>query len=329
MQRSRLYKNGVLVEQDFDLGRVRALKRDKNSFFWIDLVAPSAGILEDLGANLGLNELALEDALKGRQRTKLEHYDSHLFVNAYTARFVAQKSGERATSELVSDEIAIFVTANGLVTVRDDDGFDVRKLLAKWDESTELASAGVTFLFWALLDMIVDSYFEVIDRLNEYVEDLEQQLFDEENPPVQFQHETYRLRKSLVMLRRVAVPMREVLNPIVRTDPAVLNGKLMPYFQDVYDHVMRVADWTDSLRDLVTTLIETNLTIQSNRMNLVMKKVTSWAAIIAVPTAITGFYGQNIPYPGYDQPWGFWVSTGLIIVGSGALYLVFKKKEWL
>ena len=123
--------------------------------------------------------------------------------------------------------------------------------------------------------------------------------------------------------------MREVLSPIVRTDPAVLNGKLMPYFQDVYDHVMRVADWTDSLRDLVTTLIETNLTIQSNRMNLVMKKVTSWAAIIAVPTAITGFYGQNIPYPGYDQPWGFWVSTGLIILGSGALYLVFKKKEWL
>ncbi|MEN9607043.1 MAG: hypothetical protein RL605_871 [Actinomycetota bacterium] len=329
MQRSRLYKNGVLVEQDFDLDRVRALKRDKNSFFWIDLVAPTAEQLGILGAELGLNELAIEDALKGRQRTKMEHYDSHLFVNAYTARFVLDEKDGKQTSELASDEIAIFVTSNALITVRDDEGFDVKKLLAKWDESAELTTAGVTYLFWALLDMIVDSYFVVIDHLNEYVEDLEQELFDEETTPTHFQRETYRLRKSLVMLRRVAVPMREVLSPIVRTDPAVLNGKLMPYFQDVYDHVMRVADWTDSLRDLVTTLIETNLTIQSNRMNLVMKKVTSWAAIIAVPTAITGFYGQNVPYPGYDQAWGFWASTGLIVLGGGILYFVFKKKDWL
>lgn len=329
MRRSRLYKNGELVEQDFDLDRVRAIKRDKNSFFWIDLVAPTAEELGLLGHELGLSELAIEDALKGRQRTKIEHYESHLFVNAYTARFVADAVGASDGAELASDEIAVFVTHNGLVTVRDDEGFDIRKLLAKWDESTELASAGVTYLFWALLDLIVDSYFVVIDQLNEYVEELEQQLFDEDQTPVSFQRETYRLRKSLVMLRRVAVPMREVLSPIVRTDPAVLNGKMMPYFQDVYDHVMRVADWTDSLRDLVTTLIETNLTLQGNRMNLVMKKVTSWAAIIAVPTAITGFYGQNIPYPGYDQPWGFWFSTGLIIFGSGALYLVFKKKDWL
>ncbi|MEY4742143.1 MAG: hypothetical protein RL672_893 [Actinomycetota bacterium] len=328
MQRSRLYKNGVLVEQDFDLDRVRALKRDKTAFFWIDLVAPTREQLDLLGAELGLNELALEDALNGRQRTKIEHYDSHLFVNAYTARFVA-RDDKTAFSELASDEIAIFVTSNALITVRDDEGFDVRKLLAKWDESAELASAGVTFLFWALLDNIVDSYFVVIDNLNEYVEDLEQELFNEDNTPTHFQRETYRLRKSLVTLRRIAVPMREVLSPIVRTDPAVLNGKLMPYFQDIYDHVMRVADWTDSLRDLVTTLIETNLTIQGNRMNMVMKKVTSWAAIIAVPTAITGFYGQNVPYPGFNEVSGFWVSTGLIVLGSATLYFIFKKKDWL
>lgn len=323
MQRSRLYKNGVLAEENFELDRVRSLKRDRNAFFWIDLVAPTKQQLELLGQELGLNELALEDAMNGRQRTKLEHYDSHLFVNAYTARF----KGENA--ELVSDEIAIFVTKNALVTVRDDEGFDVRKLTNKWDESRELASAGVTFLFWALLDIIVDSYFLVIDSLNEFVEDLETDLFDDSTTPEHFQRQSYRLRKSLVMLRRVAVPMREVVSPIVRTDPVVLNGELMPYFQDVYDHVMRVADWTDSLRDLVTTLIETNLTIQGNRMNLVMKKVTSWAAIIAVPTAITGFYGQNIPYPGFGEAWGFWFSTASIVIISGALYLVFKKKEWL
>jgi magnesium transporter len=131
------------------------------------------------------------------------------------------------------------------------------------------------------------------------------------------------------MLRRLAVPMREVLNPLVKLDVKFLENAMYPYYQDVYDHVMRVADWTDSLRDLITTLLETNLTIQGNQMNLVMKKVTSWAAIIAVPTAITGFYGQNVPYPGFDSEWGFWVSTGAIVVISTGLYIAFKRRDWL
>jgi magnesium transporter len=118
-------------------------------------------------------------------------------------------------------------------------------------------------------------------------------------------------------------------SPIVKRDTQVIGNAMFPYFQDIYDHVMRVADWTDSLRDLVTTLLETNLTIQGNRMNLVMKKVTSWAAIIAVPTAITGFYGQNVPYPGFGSVEGFWASTIIILLGSGTLYYVFKKKDWL
>jgi magnesium transporter len=120
-----------------------------------------------------------------------------------------------------------------------------------------------------------------------------------------------------------------VLNPIVRRDVQVIRNDMAAYFQDIYDHVMRVSDWTESLRDLVTTLLETNLTIQGNRMNLVMKKVTSWAAIIAVPTAITGFYGQNVPYPGFGTITGFWVSTGLMVVISGALYVSFRRRDWL
>jgi magnesium transporter len=104
---------------------------------------------------------------------------------------------------------------------------------------------------------------------------------------------------------------------------------MMAYFQDIYDHVMRVADWTDSLRDLVTTLLETNLTIQGNRMNMVMKKVTSWAAIIAVPTAITGWFGQNVPYLGFSSVWGVWMSAGSIVVVSLALYWAFKRNDWL
>jgi magnesium transporter len=123
--------------------------------------------------------------------------------------------------------------------------------------------------------------------------------------------------------------MREVINPLLKHNGDILHNEMLPYYQDLYDHIMRVADWTDSLRDLVTTLLETNLTLQGNRMNMIMKQVTSWAAIIAVPTAITGFYGQNVPYWGFGEAAGFWTSNILIVGISGILYWTFKKRDWL
>ena len=123
--------------------------------------------------------------------------------------------------------------------------------------------------------------------------------------------------------------MREAVNTLMRRDLELVTEELMPYYQDVYDHVLRVTEWTESLRDLVTTILETRLTIQGNRLNVITKKVTSWAAIIAVPTAITGFYGQNVPYPGFGQTVGVIASTVLIVVLSGILYLAFKRHDWL
>jgi magnesium transporter len=115
----------------------------------------------------------------------------------------------------------------------------------------------------------------------------------------------------------------------MRPDLDVVDGPLLPYYRDVYDHVLRAGEWTESLRDLVASVMETNLSVQANRMNLIMKKVTSWAAIIAVPTAITGFYGQNLPYPGFGQQSGFIVSSAVIVVVSLTLYFAFRHWDWL
>jgi magnesium transporter len=144
-----------------------------------------------------------------------------------------------------------------------------------------------------------------------------------------FEPHTFELRKSLVRLRRVVLPMREVVNSLMRPDLHTVDEAMMPYYQDVYDHVLRATEWTESLRDLVTTVLETNLTIQGNRLNVITKKVTSWAAIIAVPTAITGFYGQNMPYPGFGHQSGFYVSTVAIIVLSVGLYFLFRRRDWI
>lgn len=323
MRRSRVYENGQVVKTNFPLKELVALKDSPNKFFWIDLVAPTEKELLVIGNELGLNKLALEDAFSGRQRPKLEHYESHLFINAYTSRF------KRKSKKLISEEIAIFVTHNAVITVRDDESFDIKSLMKRWDDSIELAPNGVSFLLWGLLDVIVDGYFEAVEELDIEIESLEELMFASTRIDTAIQQRTYELRKALVMLRRLAVPMREVLNPLVKLDVKFLDNAMYPYFQDVYDHVMRVADWTDSLRDLITTLLETNLTMQGNQMNLIMKKVTSWAAIIAVPTAITGWYGQNIPYLGFDQQWGVWTSAGSIVVVSGLLYIAFKRRDWL
>jgi magnesium transporter len=123
--------------------------------------------------------------------------------------------------------------------------------------------------------------------------------------------------------------MREVVNSLLRRDLHVIDEEITPYFQDVYDHVLRAAEWTDSLRDLVTNVLETQVNLRGMRLNLVMKQVTSWAAIIAVPTAVTGFYGQNVPYPGFGHASGFWASTLITLCLSGLLYLIFRRKGWL
>jgi magnesium transporter len=216
-----------------------------------------------------------------------------------------------------------------LITIRKDEGFDVDGLVKRWDDSPDLAGHGVAFLLHGFLDDIVDGHFAAVQTLDGEIEDLQDQLFADSGPGVEVQRRSFELRKSLVRLRRVVLPMREVVNTVMRRDIRVLDAEMTPYYQDVYDHVLRATEWTESLRDLVSTILETRITIQGNRLNEVMKKLTSWAAIIAIPTAVTGFYGQNVPYPGFQQPGGFLSSIILIVTLGVGLYIYFKKKEWL
>jgi magnesium transporter len=323
MARTRLYKDGELDCENFAVGEISDHLAEPDAFVWLDYCAPTAEELATIAQELQLHPLAVEDVVSEHQRPKLDRYDTHLFVNAYTLRL------DTASGELHTSEIGMFITANALVTVRKDEGVDIDGIVERWDESRELAKHGVSFLLWGVLDFIVDGHFEAVQSLDTEIEALEDLLFDEQPRESEVQRRSFELRKSLVLLRRLVQPMREVVNSLMRRDLHVLDQAMVPYYQDVYDHVLRATDWTESLRDLVTTILETNIAIQGNRMNLVMKKVTSWAAIIAVPTAITGFYGQNVPYPGFAAHWGFWFSSALIVVVSGGLYLAFRSRDWI
>ncbi|MEY4312955.1 MAG: hypothetical protein RLZZ319_464 [Actinomycetota bacterium] len=323
MIQGRIYRDGHLTNETIAPESIDALHKDRDVVYWIDLVEPTAEQIAHIASVLDLDSTHAEDAIHGRQRPKLEISRHYLYINAYTTTY------DETTREVVSEEIAIFLTHNGLVTVRDDPNADLSPILRHWDDSARAGSHGVDYLVWGLLDVIVDGYFTTLDHLDDEIENLEDRIFDTMKQDNELQRLTYDLRKALVIVRRLTLPVREIIGPLMRQEIVPISAEMAIQFHDVYDHVMRVADWTESLRDLITTLLETNLTIQGNYMNSIMKKVTSWAAIIAVPTAITGFYGQNIPYPGYMEPWGYWFSVGATVVISGALYVVFRKRDWL
>ncbi len=323
MARTRLYRNGKLVLEDFPVPDVSEHLKEEGACVWLDYCSPTEQDLATIAEELQLHPLAVEDAVNEHQRPKLDRYDTHLFLSAYDVALDVE------TGRLSTSEIGVFITKTALVTVRQNEGARIDSVLTRWNESADLAGHGVEFLLWGLLDDIVDGHFETVQSLDTEIEALEDLLFDDAPHDAEVQRRSFELRKSLVLLRRLVLPMREVVNSLMRRDLHVLDQQMAPYYQDVYDHVLRATEWTESLRDLVTTILETNLTIQGNRMNLVMKKVTSWAAIIAVPTAITGFYGQNVPYPGFAAHWGFWFSTALIIALSTTLYWAFRRSDWI
>jgi magnesium transporter len=322
MVMSRRYLNGIVVETNFDLALISDHIAVGGSTLWVDFVAPTKEDLALIEEELGLHHLAIEDAVNDHQRPKLDRYDTHLFLAAYAVTL------NRETGELTRTEVKAFITPRALVTVHDD-SFDMTRVVSRWDNDPDLAHHGVAFLLWGLLDEIVDGHFETVQSIDAEIESLEDALFDDLPRDKEVQRRSFELRKSLVFLRRVVLPMREVVNTVLRRDLETLDPAMQPYFQDVYDHVLRATEWTESLRDLVSTVLETNISIQGNRMNLIMKKVTSWAAIIAVPTAITGFFGQNLLFSGFGTIWGVWVSVGLIVATSLTLYLVFKRRDWL
>src|SRR5919201_5247107 len=323
MLHTRLYRQGVLEAKDFPAAQISDYLAEPDTVVWLDLCEPDRADLEVVSAEFGLHPLAVEDAVLQHERPKLDRYQDHAFLTAYAVDL------DLASGRLTSRELAAFITPRALITVRKDAGFDIDGVVARWDGSADLAGHGVGFLLWGLVDFVVDGHFAAVQQLDESIEQLEDLLFDERPHGPEVQRRSFELRKSLVLLRRVVLPMREVVNTLLRRDLPVIDDSLHPYFQDVYDHVLRATEWTESLRDLVATILETNLTIQGNRMNSIMKKVTSWAAIIAVPTAVTGYYGMNVPYPGFGQHAGFVTSVALLVVLSVGLYLLFKRLDWL
>ncbi|MFC9554676.1 magnesium transporter CorA family protein [Rhodococcus sp. NPDC056960] len=334
--RTRVWRDGQCVGKDFPLADVSERLQDEGALVWVDLCDPDHECLTELAAELSLDPNAIEDAVARGERPKATRYAGHAFVTAYATWFDAEDAVTLGVldSRLRLSRVSAFVLSNGIVTVRRDDRFDMSEVVKRWEDDPALLTrgSGALALLHGLLDVIVDGQFETIETIDDAIEALEEGLFDESARTREVQRSTYRLRKELVQLRRVVLPMREVVGAIMRgraesehEQSPILDG----LYTDLYDHVTRAAEWTDSLRDMVVTVFETNLSLQDARLNTVMKKLTGWAAIIAVPTAVTGWFGQNVLFPGVGQVSGTIVSTVVIVTSASLLYILFRRRDWI
>ena len=322
----RVWRNGE-QQDDFEFSRISDYLAEPGTLVWADVYASDHTILKDLAHELGLNEWAVEDAVAEAERTKATVYATHTFFTVYNVD--TQEPESDTESALAIHRISAFVLPQGLITVRLSSDFDIDAVSARFDELGG-QEHGVGALIHALLDTVVDTHFTAVQYLDDAIEEIEDGLFSDSMPRGGLQRRTFQLRKDLVHLRRVVLPMREVVNSIQhrRLDDR-MSPELDPRYADLYDHVLRASEWTESLRDMITTVFETNLSLQDARLNMVMKKLTGWAAIIAVPTAITGFYGQNVMYPGIETVGGFVTSSVIIVLLVTILYVMFKRRDWL
>ncbi len=291
---------------------------------WLDISNPQSEEFALVAKELELHPLAVEDARHGHQRPKIDQYETHYFIVFYAL--------ETPSPGVVDyHEVSIFVAHNAIVTVHEGD-FPARRLVEKRFVEGHLLTTGL--LLHALLDTMVDQYFGVVDQFGERIELLEEFVAEEAGPNLHRAHaplrELFLVKRDLLQLRKTIAPERDVLQVLVRGDLRELReiGN-RAYFQDVYDHILRVTDEIDTFRELTSNVIDAYLAAASNRLNEVMKVLTSIATVLLVLTVVTGFFGQNWSFIPYGSLPLFWLSMAITAFIAIGLVMYFRRRGWL
>jgi len=324
----RVFRQGRLeTELPFEPSVV-ASARSEGARVWLDAIDPSADELGALQAALGLHELAIEDTQNWGQRSKVEFYADadHLFLVAHGLRL----DGD---DHLVDSEVHLFAGGRFfVVTVRRPPVFDFHRAAERLRAGRGLADEGIGYLLYLLLDEIVDGYLDTVERLEDLSDDIEGRVSEDGGQGAgngSLARDIFELRQTVVRFRRLAVPMREVVDLLLET-PGIATAALLPYYRDVLDHVIRASELIDNVRDLLTSARELQLAQASNRLNEVMKRVTSWGAIILVPTLIAGIYGMNFRHmPELSWEVGYPSALAVMALSAFLLYRAFKRRDWL
>ncbi|MGH2652001.1 MAG: magnesium/cobalt transporter CorA, partial [Actinomycetota bacterium] len=290
---------------------------------WIGLYRPDEREIASVAAEFGLHELAVEDAINAHQRPKLEVYDNTLFVVLKTARY------DEPSESVELGEILIFVGEGFIVHVRHGAASALAGVRARIESRPDLLSCGPSAVLHAIVDKVVDDYEPVMEGLENDIREVELAVFsegDEENPVERI----YFLKREVLEIHRAVVPLAGPLDVLAHGRAPCVHEDIREYFRDVHDHLLRVVEQDATFRDLLTSVLEANLTRVSVRQNEDMRKISAWVAIAAVPTMVTGVYGMNFEHmPELRSTFGYPAVVMFMLAVCVAMYRAFRRSGWL
>jgi magnesium transporter len=319
------YKDGVRQHEDALTPERAAELREgagPGEFVWIGLHEPSAGELEQLQSLFGLHELAVEDAGQAHQRPKIEEYDEDTFIVLKTAHYHEDRE------EVHFGEIAMFAGPGYVITVRHGPGSELTSARQRLEARTDLLKLGAASAVWAVLDKVVDDYIPVVEAIEDDIEEVENDVFDDDIPAPTAR--IYNLKREVIEFHRAVWPLLAPLGSLEQGGFERIPDELVTYFRDVADHARRVDEQVSSQRELLTSVLEANLALVSVNQNEVVKKISAIAGVIAVPTFIASVYGMNFDnMPELHWQYGYALALALMAVCVVVLVSFFRRIDWL
>jgi magnesium transporter len=301
---------------------ISELRQNPENVIWADVNDPTSSDFAELAEEFEFHHLSIEDCRSAHQRPKVEEYSGYYFIVLYEANLV----GPNDVLEL--RELNIFLGKNYLVTVHGRPIRATQTAKRLWGEWTDRSQLGSGLLAYLLIDAIVDDYLPLLDIVSERMDDLEDAIFGEWRPEVI--EEIFMIKKKLLYLRRAITPLRDVFNTLLRREQPIFPREIHVYFQDVFDHLIRVADTVDTLRDMLSSTMDAYLSVSGNRMNKIMKRLTSISTILMSVTLIAGIYGMNFVFmPELKWRYGYVVALLSIVAVGVGLYAYLKKVDWI
>ena len=316
------YEDGRRVPGPLALGDVAAACQRPNAFVWLGMFEPTAEEFEEVAREFELHELAVEDAVTAHQRPKLEIYDESVFVVLKTARYVDE------TEAVEVGEIMMFIGDSFIVVVRHGEGSPLTDVRKRVESHPDLLRCGPSAIAYAVVDKVVDDFTPVIAGIDNDIREVEAEVFSEEDSDAA--ERIYKLKREVLELDGAVLPLADPLEKLANSFYRFVPEELAEYYRDVHDHVLREIEFVQNFRDLLTSVLEANLTRVSVRQNEDMRKISAWVAIAAVPTMIAGIYGMNFEnMPELKQDWGYPVVLAFIAAVCLLLYRGFRKSGWL
>ncbi len=322
-----LYRDGAR-QQVASYPQAVRLARRGDGFLWVGLHEPAEHELAHIAAEFGLHALAVEDAVHAHQRPKLDRYDEMLFVVLKTVRYRPHEDLTSTSQIVESGEVMVFVGAHFVVTVRHGEHGGLAQVRRRLEHDRELLARGPSAVLHAIADDVVDTYLDVADRMQDDVDEIEESVFsDQQRRDV---GRIYQVKRELLELRRAVTPLAVPLRTLAERPMPLVDEAVREYFRDVEDHLTRVREQVGAYDELLTSILQASLAQLSIAENEDMRRITAWAAIIAVPTALTGVYGMNFAFmPELQWRFGYPLVLAVIVTACVLLYRGFRRNGWL